>query len=76
MVHGFGAGSSVGSSSRLMLIQRPRLLVCGPEGCGQNHLAPALLYALESLPIHAIGLPSLLADAGARFEQACLQAML
>jgi SpoVK/Ycf46/Vps4 family AAA+-type ATPase len=48
------------------LIQRPRLLLCGPEGAGQAHLGPALLYALEGLPIHAIGLPSLLADAGAR----------
>ena len=45
---------------------RPRLLICGQEGSGQAHLAPALLYALEGLPVHAIGLPSLLSDASAR----------
>ena len=45
-------------------VQRPRMLVCGPEGAGQHHLAPALLYALEGLPVHAIGLPSLLSDPG------------
>ena len=45
---------------------RPRLLICGAEGSGQAHLAPALLYALEGLPVHAIGLPSLLSDASAR----------
>lgn len=47
-------------------VSRPRLLICGPEGAGQSHLAPALLYALEGLPVHAIGLPALLSDAGAR----------
>ena len=45
-------------------VQRPRLLLCGPEGAGQQHLGPALLYALEGLPVHAIGLPSLLSDPG------------
>ncbi len=47
-------------------VQRPRLLICGAEGAGQSHLGPAVLYALEGLPVHAIGLPSLLSDAGAR----------
>ena len=47
-------------------VQRPRLLVCGQEGAGQSHLGPALLYALEGLPVHALGLPSLLSDASAR----------
>ena len=42
------------------------MLICGPEGAGQAHLAPALLYALEGLPVHAIGLPALLSDASAR----------
>lgn len=53
-------------------VQRPRLLVCGPEGTGQAHLGPALLYALEGLPVHAIGLPSLLSDAGARAPEEAL----
>jgi hypothetical protein len=43
-----------------------RALVCGPEGAGQAHLAPALLAALEALPVHAIGLPNLLSDANSR----------
>ena len=43
-----------------------RALVCGPEGAGQGHLAPALLAALEALPVHAIGLPNLLSDANSR----------
>lgn len=47
-------------------VQRPRLLICGEEGAGQSHLGPALLYALEGLPVHALGLPSLLSDASAR----------
>ncbi|GAB4822033.1 hypothetical protein N2152v2_009079 [Parachlorella kessleri] len=60
---GWAAGSGV---------QRPRLLVCGPEGAGQSHLGPAALYALEGLPVHAIGLPSLLSDAGARSPEEAL----
>jgi SpoVK/Ycf46/Vps4 family AAA+-type ATPase len=58
-------------------VQRPRLLLCGPEGAGQAHLGPALLYALEGLPVHAIGLPSLLSDPGARcLEEALVHAFV
>ena len=39
---------------------QPRVLVAGSAGCGQDHLAPALLHALEGLPVHSIGLPALL----------------
>ena len=47
------------------LAYRPRLLLTSSSpSCGQNHLAPALLHALEVLPLHAIGLTSLLADPG------------
>jgi len=53
-------------------ILRPRLLICGSEGNGQAHLGPALLYALEGLPVHSIGLPSLLADASARSAEEAL----
>ena len=45
---------------------QPRVLVSGSEGCGQDHLVPALLHALEGLPVHSIGLPALLSDASAR----------
>jgi SpoVK/Ycf46/Vps4 family AAA+-type ATPase len=45
-------------------LQRPRLLLCGAPGAGQQHVGPALLHALEGLPVHSIGLTSLLADPG------------
>lgn len=60
------AGMWTGASVQAM---QPRLLLCGPEGAGQRHLAPAVLYALEGLPVHALGLPALLSDASARFSQ-------
>lgn len=56
----------LGSALPYQQVQRPRLLICGAEGAGQAHLGPALLYALEGLPVHALGLPSLLSDASAR----------
>ena len=67
--NGGGGGGGPSSSSALLLcpsswVQRPRLLLCGPEGAGQQHVGPALLYALEGLPVHAVGLPSLLSDPG------------
>ncbi|CAL8469143.1 g8684 [Coccomyxa elongata] len=56
---------------------QPRLLLCGPEGAGQRHLAPAVLYALEGLPVHALGLPALLSDASARSpEEAVVHAVI
>ncbi|KAK9811900.1 hypothetical protein WJX72_012131 [[Myrmecia] bisecta] len=64
-------------STSALHVQRPRLLVCGPEGGGQGHLGPAVLYALEGLPVHAIGLPSLLSDASARSpEEAVVHAVV
>lgn len=66
-----GSGQHNGS------VLRPRILIYGQEGSGQNHLGPALLYALEGLPVHGIGLPSLLSDAGARSaEEALVHAMI
>lgn len=61
-----------GASGASLGVQRPRLLICGPDGTGQSHLGPAVLYALEGLPVHAIGLPSLLSDAGARAPEEAL----
>ena len=63
-----GGGRPVLGPLLLAHTQRPRLLLCGAEGSGQAHLGPALLYALEGLPVHAIGLPSLLSDASARYR--------
>ena len=61
-----GAGAPLLRPLPFQQVQRPRLLICGEEGSGQSHLGPALLYALEGLPVHALGLPSLLSDASAR----------
>ena len=56
----FAGGLVVGGA------QQARVLLCGRAGAGQDHLGPALLAALEALPVHAIGLPSLLSDANSR----------
>ena len=61
-----GSGAPLLRPLPFQQVQRPRLLICGEEGSGQSHLGPALLYALEGLPVHALGLPSLLSDASAR----------
>ncbi|KAI8471874.1 MAG: hypothetical protein J3K34DRAFT_505681 [Monoraphidium minutum] len=54
-----------------------RLRASFPPGSGQGHVAAALLHALEGLPLHAVGLPSLLADAGARsLEEALVHAFV
>ena len=57
-------GGTLGAA--LPACARPALLLAGPSGAGQGHLAPALLHALEALPVHAIGLPALLADSSSR----------
>eukprot|EP00798_Chlamydomonas_sp_ICE-L_P030291 gene30291-35279_t len=84
--HGPGGGRSCSTvakpparlfSSPSDWVLRPRLLICGAEGSGQHHLAPALLYALEGLPVHAVGLPSLLSDPGSRsLEEALVHAFM
>eukprot|EP00168_Porphyra_purpurea_P010296 TRINITY_DN2531_c0_g1_i23.p1 TRINITY_DN2531_c0_g1~~TRINITY_DN2531_c0_g1_i23.p1 ORF type:complete len:1273 (-),score=274.31 TRINITY_DN2531_c0_g1_i23:1097-4408(-) len=60
--------AAIGGAPGLNLLERatlhPRLLVCGSPGLGQAELGPALLHALEGCPVHAIDLPSLLADPG------------
>lgn len=63
-----GRGGEGGLQPSLVLhTQRPRVLICGREGCGQSHLGPAVLDALEGLPVHSVGLPSLLSDVSARY---------
>lgn len=59
-------GGRGGREAALPACSRPALLLAGAPGSGQNHLAPALLHALEALPVHAIGLPALLADSSSR----------
>jgi SpoVK/Ycf46/Vps4 family AAA+-type ATPase len=57
------------------LARQPRLLVAGEPGFGQAPLAAALLHELEAFPVHAIGLPSLLADGGRSPEEALVGAV-
>ena len=53
---------------------RPRLIICGEEGMGQStHLAPALLHALEDIPVKILDLPGLYATSTKTPEEACTQ---
>lgn len=66
------AGSNSSSSSRhAMHIARPRMLLVGPPGSGQQQLGAAVLAAVEGLPVHCIGLTSLLANVAARCALLC-----
>jgi len=52
---------------------RPRLLLHGKHGCGQNLVAAALLRELEEYPVFSLHLPQLLSDLSARSpEEACV----
>ena len=57
------------------LARQPRLLLAGSPGAGQTPLAAALLHELEAFPVHAVGLPSLLADGGRSPEEALVGAV-
>jgi SpoVK/Ycf46/Vps4 family AAA+-type ATPase len=57
------------------LARQPRLLLAGDAGAGQAALAAALLHELEQFPVHAVGLPSLLADGGRSPEEALVGAV-
>ncbi|XP_020089348.1 ATPase family AAA domain-containing protein At1g05910 isoform X2 [Ananas comosus] len=62
--------SSFGSA--LPLVYRPRLLICGDESVGLDHLGPAVLHELEKFPVHSLGLPSLLSDPSAKTPEEAL----
>ncbi|KAM7473233.1 hypothetical protein LguiB_020476 [Lonicera macranthoides] len=51
--------------SSFPLVYRPRLLVCGGEGVGLEHLAPAILHKLEKFPVHSLELSCLVSDPNA-----------
>ncbi|GLJ11480.1 hypothetical protein SUGI_0168500 [Cryptomeria japonica] len=61
---------SYGSS--IPFVYRPRLLLCGKEGAGLDHIGPAVLHELERFPVHCLGLPSLLSDPNARTPKEAL----
>ncbi|GLJ11464.1 hypothetical protein SUGI_0168290 [Cryptomeria japonica] len=63
---GFPYGSSI------PFVYRPRLLLCGKEGAGLDHIGPAVLHKLERFPVHCLGLPSLLSDPSARTPEEAL----
>ncbi|KAK9059029.1 hypothetical protein SSX86_021648 [Deinandra increscens subsp. villosa] len=56
----------------LPLVYRPRLLLCGMEGAGLDHLGPAILHELEKFPVHSLGLSSLLSDPSAKTPEEAL----
>ncbi|OIV99431.1 hypothetical protein TanjilG_17241 [Lupinus angustifolius] len=64
--------SMLSYGSAIPLVYRPRLLLCGGEGTGLDHLGPAVLHELEKFPVHSLGLPSLLADPSAKTPEEAL----
>ncbi|KAI3756726.1 hypothetical protein L1987_56548 [Smallanthus sonchifolius] len=56
----------------LPLVYRPRILLCGMEGAGLDHLGPAILHELEKFPVHSLGLSSLLSDPSAKTPEEAL----
>ncbi|KAM7266296.1 hypothetical protein ACFE04_004193 [Oxalis oulophora] len=64
--------SRLSYGSAIPLVYRPRLLICGTEGAGLDHLGPAILHELEKFPVHSLGLPSLLADPSAKTPEEAL----
>ncbi|KAJ6147442.1 hypothetical protein N7497_009424 [Penicillium chrysogenum] len=52
---------------------RPRLLLRGPHGMGQQYLAAALLHVFEGLHVQAFDLPTLLSDSTRSPEAAVIQ---
>jgi SpoVK/Ycf46/Vps4 family AAA+-type ATPase len=52
---------------------RPRLLLRGPHGMGQQYLAAALLHVFEGLHVQAFDLPALLSDSTRSPEAAVIQ---
>uniref|UniRef100_A0A6N2MMG1 Bromo domain-containing protein n=1 Tax=Salix viminalis TaxID=40686 RepID=A0A6N2MMG1_SALVM len=64
--------SMLSYESAIPLVYRPRLLLCGCEGSGLDHLGPAVLHELEKFPVHSLGLPSLLSDPSAKTPEEAL----
>lgn len=64
--------SMLSYGSAIPLVYRPRLLLCGGEEFGLDHLGPAILHQLEKFPVHSLGLPSLLSDPSAKTPEEAL----
>ncbi|KAF6161277.1 hypothetical protein GIB67_009164 [Kingdonia uniflora] len=64
--------SKFSCGSAVPLVYRPRLLICGDENIGLDHVGPAVLHELEKFPVHPLGLPSLLSDPSAKTPEEAL----
>ncbi|KMZ60086.1 26S protease regulatory subunit 7 [Zostera marina] len=64
------SGFSYGST--IPLVYRPRLLICGDESAGLDHIGPAILHELEKFPVHSLGLASLFSDPSAKTSEEAL----
>ncbi|KAK2998337.1 hypothetical protein RJ639_023573 [Escallonia herrerae] len=64
--------SMLSYGSAIPLVYRPRLLLCGGQGVGLDHLGPAILHELEKFPMHCLGLSSLLSDPSAKTPEEAL----
>lgn len=64
--------STLHYGSSFPFVYRPRLLLCGKEEAGIEHLGPAVLHELEKFPVHSLSLPSLLSDMGSRTPEEAL----
>lgn len=66
------AFSTLRYGSSFPFVYRPRLLLCGKEAAGLEHIGPAVLHELEKFPVHSLSLPSLLSDMGSRSPEEAL----
>ncbi|KAL6656331.1 hypothetical protein ACP70R_007157 [Stipagrostis hirtigluma subsp. patula] len=64
--------SALSYGSNIPLVYRPRLLICGGESVGLDHVGPAVLHELEKFSVHSLGLPSLLSDPSAKTPEEAL----
>ncbi|CAN6167638.1 unnamed protein product [Urochloa humidicola] len=68
----FNKFSALSYGSSIPLVYRPRLLICGGESVGLDHVGPAVLHELEKFSVHSLGLPSLLSDPSAKTPEEAL----
>lgn len=55
-------------------VHHPRLVLCGQQGMGQSsYLGPAILHALEDLPVRTMDLTTLCGSSSKTPEEACAQ---
>lgn len=60
--------------TKLCTTHRPRLLLAGFRSQGQStHLAPAIIHALEKIPVHKLDFSALYSTPARAPEEACAQ---